>query len=221
MVVKFVRDWRSGMGAPEVEQLAELEVEQPVVEAERPLDVRLHVEWEEGDKEALDYIMRTIDEGIRRQFAQAFEIEEKLLRKTRTRLPNGQWLRNPDGSYVEDWSTLSITDMEAFIQEASAWAFFSTQAAIDSYAEAVFAKYTYDDAYDAAYTRQTSGTIGDKQARAKRVTRDERWRALYKTLYHRKAREVVERLDAHVRRVERIYYERSRQMEREFRAARG
>lgn len=211
--------------APEIEQTVDPEVEEPTVEGgDRPLDVRLHIDWEDDDKKALDFIVGKIDADIREQFAQAFAIEEKMLEKTRTRLPayaGGGWLRNPDGSYVEDWSQITLADMEKFVQEASAWAFFGTQASIDAYAEAVFAKYTYDDAYDRAYSRQTSGTIGDKQARAKRATQEERWRALYKTLYQRKAREVVERLDAHVRRVERIYYERSRRDEREIRAARG
>ena len=83
----------------------------------------------------------------------------------------------------------------------------------------MFAKYTYDDAYDAQYSAQLTGTVGDKTARAKRRTQSERWLALYKTIYYKQASNIIEALDQHVRRVERIFAERGKQAEREFRAS--
>ena len=45
--------------------------------------------------------------------------------------------------------------------------------------------------------------------------------ALYRTLYYKRAKEVVDRLDAHVRRVERIYTERQKEADRALRASRS
>ena len=211
------------MEAPDVSEMLSPEVEEPQSMAEK-MDVRLSIEWDESDQEAIDFIKGKIEEGIRREYAQVFAEEEHLLAKVRIPNPPGSvpgWQRNPDGSYLEDWGRLTVKDMEMFIHAASSEVFFSSQKVINDYAEAVFAKFTYDDAYDVAYSSQLSGTIGDKTARAKRRTQDERWRALFKTLWYKRSQELLSKLEAHVRRVERIYSERQKEMERSFRATRG
>mgnify|MGYP000924388095 CR=1 FL=1 len=211
------------MQAPDVDRIYEpdgLELDA----LDEDIAPKLDIEWEPEDKEQLSVIMGSLDRMMRGQYAQAFAVEKKLLDQVRTPIPSnagGGWLMNPDGSYVEDWSRITIPDMEKFIQEASSWTFFSSQQVIDSYAEAVFAKFTYDDSYDDAYSSQLTGTIGDKQAKAKRRTKKERWLALYKTLAFKKSKEIIDRLEQHVRRVERIYTERQKQEEREFRAGRA
>lgn len=211
------------MGAPDLDGVFEPEVLQESPE-EMNVDIRLKVEWSEDDREDLEYIQSSIEERIKSDYAQAFAIEAQMLAKVRTPLPpymGPGWARNQDGSYIEDWSKVTANDMEAFIQAASSEAFFASQKVIDSYAEAVFAKFNYDDAYDEAYSALLTGTVGDKTAKAKRRTQKERWVALYRTLYYKRAKEVVDRLDAHVRRVERIYIERQKESERAFRASRS
>lgn len=206
------------MKAPELE-ITQNADELDVKELEPNISPRIAIEMDVDDKADLDYIIGEIDKAILLEYSKAFELENSILAKVRVKLPNGDWMVGPDGSYVEDWERLTVKDLENFIQAGSSWTFFLNQAAINSYAEAVFAKYTYDDAYDEAYVRQVTGTVGDKTARAKRRTQRERWIALYKTLYHKRAKEVVDRLDQHVRRIERIYSERMRESERQFRAS--
>lgn len=206
------------MAAPKVDEVMHPE-EMHVDMQEVDVKPRLTLDWDDDDKADIEYVMGRVNKSIHNQFAQVFDVENKLLMKVRTQLPNGQWLMSSDGSYVEDWSQVSDRDMELFIQEASAWLFFYSQDAVNAYAEAVFAKYTYDDAYDAQYSAQLTGTVGDKTARAKRRTQSERWLALYKTIYYKQASNIIEALDQHVRRVERIFAERGKQAEREFRAS--
>lgn len=211
------------MEAPSVTEVMKPPVEEAGV-VEEKVDVRLSIEWEEEDRDAIDFIKKKIDEGIRREYAQVFAEEEHILQKVRIPNPPGSvpgWQRNPDGSYMEDWSRLTVKDMEEFIQAGSSEVFFSAQKSVNNYAEAVFAKFTYDDAYDQAYSSQLSGTIGDKTARAKRRTQKERWLALFKSLYYKRSQEVVSNLESHVRRVERIYTERKKDAERAFRASKG
>lgn len=208
------------MKAPDVGQVFEAEEVDMAVE-DVDIKPRIRIEMSDEDRQALDRVKGQIDSDIAHQYAQVFAIEQRLLESVRVQRPDGTFVRNPDGTFVEDWSKVTIPEMERFLQEASAWAFFSSQQAIDAYAEAVFTKYLYDDAYDEEYSRQLRGTINDKVAVAKRRTQDERWLALYKSLYHKRAQEVVKRLDEHVRRVERIYTSRVRQSEMEYRASRS
>lgn len=206
------------MEAPQVDEL--LDVEDMTMPLEEPnISPKIAIEMGEQDRADMEYILSEIDKQIAWEYAQAFALEGNLLAKVRAQA-NGMWLQNPDGSFVEDWSRIDLKDMEKFIQAASSETFFASQKVINNYAEAVFAKYSYDDAYEDEYVAILHGTINDKTARAKRRTQKERWIALYKTLYYKRAKEVVDRLDAHVRRVERIYQERQKEIERSFRAAR-
>lgn len=209
--------------APELEQVFEANLNLERVE-DPDIKPQIKIDMDESDKEQMDFIIKSIEETLRNQFPQVFAIENQLLAKVRTPLPaydGPGWVMNKDGSYMEDWSRISLQDMEQFIQAATAEVFFSSQRVIDSYAEAVITKYTYDDAYDAVYSSTLTGTVGDKTAKAKRKTQDERWVALYKTLYYKKANELINRLETHVRRVERIYTERQKENERGFRASRN
>lgn len=208
--------------APELDRVfePEMEVEQP---AEVRVEPRISLEWDDDDRDDVEFIQASIEKRIALDYAQAFSMESELLAKVRTPLPPGQgqgWAQHADGSYIEDWSRISIQDMEAFIHAASSETFFASQKVIDGYAEAVYAKFSYEDAYDEKYASILTGTVGDKTAKAKRHTRKERWLALYKMLYYKKGKEVVDRLDQHVRRVERIYQERQREADRIFRASR-
>lgn len=211
------------MKAPEVDGIYEPEIpDEKVVEPDiRP---RLSLELGEDDRRDLEYIESEIQRQILKDYAKAFSIESRMLEKVRVRRPaaaGGGYVTNPDGSYVEDWSQVTYHDMELFVQEASAWTFFLSQSVIDDYAEAVFAKYSYDDAYSDAYGAILTGTIADKQAKASRRTQKERWVALYKTLYFKRAKTVVDELDKHVRRVEGIMRGILKQSEQEYRAARA
>lgn len=213
-----------GKQAPDIDNVFEPEAFNEPVSTPK-VEPKIDVDWTEDERDDVDYIKAKIDERIKRDYAEAFALEGAMLAKVRTPLPAvpgkpQAWAMNPDGSYIEDWSRIDTKDLETFIQAASAEAFFASQKMIDGYADAVFAKFTYDDAYDAAYAEILSGTIGDKTAKAKRKTLRERWVALYRALYYKKSKEVIDRLDAHVRRAERIYQERGKEADRQFRAAR-
>lgn len=210
--------------APELDNVFEPEAFSETV-ATPKVEPKLDIDWSEDERDAVEFIKAKINERVFKDYSEAFALENQLLQKVRTLAPpmpghQPTWAVNPDGSYIEDWSRIDTGDLERFIQAASAEAFFASQQVIDGYADAVFAKFTYDDAYDEAYAEILSGTIGDKTAKAKRKTLRERWIALYRALYYKKAKEVVDRLDAHVRRAERIYQERGKEADRQFRAAR-
>lgn len=211
------------MKAPEVDKVLEPEVEEVQV-PEPKVDMRLSLTWEEEDADAVEYIKLKVHEAVERQFPQMDRIERELYDKTLVPNPPGEpkgYQMYADGSYIRDWSRVSAHDLQTFCLAAAAEAYFAVNAQVDALAEAAFAKYDYDDAYDKAYSAQLSGTIGDKTARAKRKTQKERWLALFKTLYRKCLDEKVEKLETHRRSAERIYAQICEQQKREFYASRS
>ena len=209
--------------APKVDEVEELEV--PNLKVDEPkADIRLSLDWDEDDADAVEYIKQKVHEAVDSRFPQMDRIEHELYDKTLVPNPPGEprgYQMYPDGSYIRDWSRVSLSDLRTFILAASAEAYFASDAQVDALAEAAFAKYDYDDAYDNAYSSQLSGTIGDKTARAKRRTQKQRWLALFKTLYKKCLDEKVDKLETHRRSAERIYSEMGKAEERAYLAARS
>lgn len=211
------------------EEPMNLETEEPKTseaDAMQPQTAKpsLRTVWRESEKPVVDEIIAAADAEIKRRFAEAYQVERRFLSKVRTpelddygnpKLnPDGSpvWVRNPDGTVMEDWSLVTLSDMDEFVMNASAWSFFGAQDSVDIWAEAVIAKLMLDEEYDARYAGMISGTIADKQARASRLTQDSRYFAAYMAVLDRKAKEVVTRLDQTVRRVENIRNQRTREM---------
>ena len=199
--------------------------ETPIEEAE-PLNVqtaapKFRVEWRPDEKGMVDAIIDAANIEIHRMFAEAFQVEYNFLSKVRTpetddygnalKTPDGGtvWRKNPDGTVYEDWSRITLSDLDQFILNASSWAFFGAQDSTDVWAQAVMAKLMLDEEYDARYASFIDGTIADKQARASRMTQDSRYFAAYLAILQRKAKEVVDRLDTTVRRAENIRNQRT------------
>lgn len=202
-------------------------VETSVQEAE-PLqpkaDVRLSLDWDEDDGDAIDFIKGKVDEMISRDFGGIRNLASSLREKAYVPYPPHMgpgFQTYPDGTIMQDWGRVETEDLEKFVLNGSSEVYFAQQKLENGYAEAVFAKFTYDDAYDRAYSSQLSGTIGDKTARAKRRTMDERWRALFKTLYHKRAKSEVDAFESFIRRVDRIRQDRMENDRRAFMASRG
>lgn len=205
--------------APNVENVMEPDVASADV-MEPNVDVRLSLDWEEDDADAVEFIKAKVHEAVDARFPQMDRIEREFYDKTLVRNPSGDgYMMYPNGSYVRNWNLVTTDDMKGFILAASAEVYFASDAQVDALAEAAFAKYDYDDAYDDAYSAQLSGTIGDKTARAKRRTQRQRWLALFKTLYRKCLDDKVNKLETHRRTVERVYAESSKQSEREFYAS--
>ena len=96
------------MEAPSVTEVMKPPVEEAGV-VEEKVDVRLSIEWEEEDKDAIDFIKKKIDEGIRREYAQVFAEEEHILQKVRIPNPPGSvpGSTSPKPCAASDQNTIS------------------------------------------------------------------------------------------------------------------
>lgn len=160
------------------------------------------------DRQYVNGIKDALVKQIRWDFAQAFEAERKLDDKVRSRLPipqGGGYVVNSNGSYVEDWSQVTLDDMREFILAGSQFLFQAKQKAVDIYVDAAFSKYAYDDKFYESFNSIFSGTDKAKKSAAEIMAVQERWHALYRSIYNKMANECVDAFEEHVRRVDRIY----------------
>ena len=184
--------------------------------ASMPLDSVLKFEPE--DRRMMDMLLKAADERLASEYAQLFEIEAQFISKVRQRLPvaaGGGYARNANGSYVEDWTQLTLKDMEEFVLAATQYIVFDSQQSINAQAEAAYATMFYHEVYSKAYNEPLSGTVDARAATATLMAQRERWRAQFCSHYWKKAKDLVDRMDAMVRRVERIYDRRMRMAELE------
>jgi len=211
------------MEAPNVTETVQPQVQDEQL-VEVKTDVRLSLDWDEDDKDAIEFIKGRVDMMIAKEFGGMRNLANSLREKAYVPYPPHMgpgFQTYPDGTIMQDWGRVETADLEKFVLNGSSEVYFAQQKIENGYAEAVFAKFTYDDAYDRAYSSQLSGTIGDKTARAKRRTMDERWRALFKTLYHKRSKSEVDAFESFVRRVDRIRQDRMENDRRAFMASRG
>ena len=183
---------------PVCPEIADLVIKEPTLISELKLD------WSPEEKLVVERIKTLINDEINREFAKAFSIEKQMLDKVRMLGTDGTWMLNQDGSIYEDWNRITTQDMDNFVQDATVYILYSSETVSNSFTEAVFAKNVLGDAYDDYYAQIPAGTTKDKEARAKRSTRQDRWFANYKALKYRRGKEVIENLETHVRRIEAI-----------------
>lgn len=179
------------------------------------------LKFEQEDRRMMDALLEAADERLAADYAQLFEIERQFINKVRVRQPisaGGGYARNANGSFIEDWNQLTTKDMEQFILAATQYIVFDSQNAINAQAEAAYATMFYNERYSREFNGPLSGTNDARAATATLMAQKERWRAQFCSHYWKKAKDLVDRMDTLVRRVERIY-DRSMRMAELERAA--
>jgi hypothetical protein len=205
------------------------EVDTPVQQATL-LPTALKFTWTDAEAETIQTIKRAVDQIVMREHKEAFFAVHHLLAKVRQQQVGNDgallfdeggkpmWMRNLDGSVLEDYSRLDAIDIDGAIMKFASYAFFAGQSSIDNYMEAVFAKYAADDAYQDMYSSIMTGTVPDKTATAERKSREERYFAFFKAYSHKRIKELIDRMDALRRALEFVRQAQQKDREREWRA---
>lgn len=176
------------------------------------------LKFEPEDRRMMDALIEAADNRLRQDYAQLFEIESKFIGKVRQRqsiAAGGGYVLNSNGSFVEDWTQLTLQDMEEFILAATQYIVFDGQSAINTQAEAAYATMFYNEKYSREFSSPLSGTTDFRAATATLMAQRERWRAQFCSHYWKKAKDFIDRMDTMVRRVERIYDRRMKMVELE------
>lgn len=165
---------------------------------------RMRIVWRSEDRPIIDRAKASVEDALTRTFEDAYLVMNQILELIRTPEINPAteqprrdnfgfiiWKRTPSGSYEEDWTRLTIRAKESLLFTITTRLFEWEQRAADVWGEAMFAKAQWEERHAIAYDASMHGTIEDRTAYANRDAREERYFAIFTTLYSRKADALV------------------------------
>lgn len=161
---------------------------------------RMKFSWSAEDTRIIESAKREVDDRIQAEFSDAFQLMHDLFIIVRTPRvdPNTgevlkdrhgwpEWQRTASGGWVEDWSELGHRQREDFLFTLTTRMFAWEQAAADAWGEAMFAKAKWEEVFAQGYANPAAGTVDDRTHHGRTYSADERYFAVFLTLYSRKA----------------------------------
>lgn len=166
---------------------------------------RMRTDWDGGDAQTVSAVMGIVQNRIVSNFSSAFAIMNELYEIVREPVisEHGEilkdaygftiWRQTPSGSYKEDYSLLGHKERENLLFEITTNVFAWEQAAANAWGEAMFAKAMFEERFALTF-RETPGnrpTVDDRTQHARVSAREERYFAIFVSLYSRKADAIV------------------------------
>lgn len=166
---------------------------------------RMRTEWDSADAAVVASVMGIVQNRLVANFASAFAIMNELYEIVREPVIDEQgvilkdqygftvWRRTASGSYYEDYSMLGHKERENLLFEITTNIFAWEQAAANAWGEAMFAKAQFEERF-ALQFQDTPGsrpTVDDRTQHARSEAREERYFAIFQSLYSRKADAIV------------------------------
>ena len=163
---------------------------------------RMRTDWHGPEAEMVHRVLHTIEERIKHEFLDAFEIMNDLFEIVRTPEVDDHgnprvdqfgfkvWQRRPNGTWDEDWSRLTRSQKENFLFEITTRLFSWEQRAADRWTESMLAKAAWEERFSLDYQaphESNRPTIEDRTSAAKVGSADERYLAIFMASYSRRA----------------------------------
>lgn len=166
---------------------------------------RMRTEWEGSDAQTVAEVTGIVNNRIVQNFASAYAIMNELYEIVRepvhdeygTILKDAYgftiWRQTPSGSYVEDYSRLGHKERENLLFEITTNIFAWEQAAANAWGEAMFAKAMFEERFALQFQDTPGGrpTVDDRTQYARSEAREERYFAIFQSLYSRRADAIV------------------------------
>lgn len=192
------------------EQFAE-PVAVPLPEEERrvfrtPGFSRMRTDWRGDDRMVVQQAQAAVEGRILHNFIGAFEVMNLIYDLVRTPEvdANGEakrdqygftiWAKTSSGSYDEDFTRLTIKQKQDLLFRITTRLFEWEQAAADAWGEAMFAKAQWEERHSIGFDAPMAGTVDDRRAAGNLASTEERYFAIFVSLYSRKADAVVRSL---------------------------
>jgi hypothetical protein len=165
---------------------------------------RMRTAWEGEDKRQMDRVQGTIDEVVFETFQDAYAVMSDLYDLVREPATDEHgtvltdpagftiWAKNPlTGSYIEDWTVLTIRQREDFLFRITTSLFEWEQRSANLWTRAMFSKGMFVEKFSIEYDAPISGTIDDRNARGNKEAAEDRYFALMNSAISRKAEALV------------------------------
>ena len=164
---------------------------------------RMAFQWSGEDGRVVAQAQGVVEERIQANFRDAYQIMFELFMVVRTPLADGngdvirdrfgwpEWRRTESGDWVEDWSALSRKQKEDFLFKITTRLFAWEQRAAEAWGEAMFSKAAWEERFAIGFDAPVHGTIEDRTAKGRIGAVEERYFAIFQTLYSKKSDAVV------------------------------
>lgn len=175
-----------------------------------PAFSRMRTDWNSPDREIIGQMRRGADVLIMQSFGEVFDIfyEIYMLVREPVMKTGGEmetdaqglpiWQKQPGtNSYIENWDRLTYREREIFLFKITAGILRWKQIAIDMWGEAMFARAEFEEAFSHGYEQLPGDkpTIQDRTARARRLSAEYRYHAVYTSYLSRKADGVIQSVE--------------------------
>jgi hypothetical protein len=164
---------------------------------------RMRLAWGPEDAIRVEEIQQLARRQVETRFAVALDVRDRILLCVRIPLTedgeivpgaNGrpQWETHPNGQPVEDWSRLTDEQREGFLFEIITHLFEWEQDAVNLWAEAMYAKVEWEQAFAGGYLAPTGRlTIDDRSQMGHNSSAEQRYFAVFQSALSRRADAVV------------------------------
>jgi len=169
---------------------------------------RMRLDWSSEDREVLNRAKSTAEGRLYREFPEVYRLLYRVYDIVRTVEVDPQsgeilkdqwglpkWHKDQLGSYVEDFSKLGIKEKEDILFTITTHLVEWQQLAADAWAEAMFSKAQWEERFSMGYAAPMSGTIEARTATGRLDSRDERYFAVFCSMYSRKADALIRSLE--------------------------
>lgn len=160
---------------------------------------RMRTEWRGPEGSVVRSALRSVDDKLVETFADAYALMHEVFEVVRQPEVNADgemvvdrfgfpvWKRTAAGGWVEDWSQLTPRQRENFLFQITTRLFDWEQRAADIWGEAMFARVQWEEQFSIKFDAPMSGTEADRTAVGRTGSIDERYFAVFVSLYSRKA----------------------------------
>jgi len=169
---------------------------------------RMRLDWSSDDRDVLNRAKSTAEGRLYREFPEVYRLLYRvydIVREKEVDPETGEivldqwqlpkWKKDQVGSFIEDFSLLGIKEKEDILFTITTHLFEWQQLAADAWGEAMFAKAQWEERFSMGYDAPMSGTIEARTAAGRLDSRDERYFALYVSMYSRKADALIRSLE--------------------------
>lgn len=165
---------------------------------------RMRTDWNRDDRMVIRRAQESVEGRILANFEDAYQVMYEVYDLVRTPQVNEEtgeilkdkwgftlWKKNVSGSYEEDWTRLTNKERTNLLFTLTTRLFEWEQRAADAWGEAMFAKAQFEERFAIGFDEPMAGTVDDRRAHANIEAREERYFAIFLTLYSRKADALV------------------------------
>lgn len=168
---------------------------------------RMRTEWQGQDAITVAQVTGIVDNRILVNFSDAYAVMHELYEVVREPVLADEvqgvvltdahgftvWKRNHTGAYIEDYSRLTHKHRENLLFQITTRIFEWEQKAADAWGEAMFAKAQFEERFSLTFADAPGSrpTVDDRTQHARSSAREERYFAIFQSLYSRKADAIV------------------------------